>query len=67
MGLQTKHNNHFSSFESWASGLDWGEEETLEQQRVRILSEVLPHILEWQKHFERSKEVTSVNKQLTLF
>lgn len=55
------------SFESWSSGLDWGEEETLEQQRVRILSEVLPHILDKQKEYERSKEVTDQVGQLSLF
>jgi len=54
-----------TAFDRWASGLDWGKEETLIEQRDRILREVLPHI--WQKQQESSKDVTKSVGQLTLF
>jgi hypothetical protein len=53
---------NMTPFESWADGLEWGEE-TLIEQRERLVRLVLsPEQLE-----RREKMVKNVNKQLELF
>lgn len=50
-------------FESWADGLEWGEE-TLEEQRERLVKLVLsPDELAYRESMKKQK----VNKQLELF
>lgn len=57
-----------SAFHSWAAGLDWGsDEETLIEQRERIMRTVLPHIWEKQQAEKRNKDIAKNVGQLMLF